>query len=267
MQVDVQRPNFAPAAGSPVAISVPAAAGFTAAPEVDTRAMAAKIRNVFMNEFMTKFQSFGVQLKQELKETKEFQTIVKSGPRFIEGDPLVNAKLNKITYFVNFFLKAQDEDLAHIPKKHRDAEVGRFSFQYTVYTLNNGQTKKISYFSEVVLQERYQKFKLFSTIVDAYTVTLKKLETNIDYLNVKSKNATTAAIYKGKGYQFTEEAKQLIDEEFGGLDEYLQDSSVSFSAGKSVKMWRAMDGTSEVAYSVQQFEDALDIQSVRKYLP
>ncbi len=86
-------------------------------------------------------------------------------------------------------------------KKEYDKEIGFFNFKITTYDSPSSdfyKEHKISYFSEVSIDQKFQGYKLFNFIFDAYTESLKELNVDVDYLHVRSQLSFTASLYKKK---------------------------------------------------------------------
>lgn len=209
-----------------------------------------KIQDVFLQVYRDEISKFN----PKEKNTAESHMIQRSIAGFSRSKCL--PLINKTSFDIKFMINLCPEDKKTYRKTHLE-EIGLFNFAFTVFKKSEGTPFKISYFSEIKLEEKFQAYGLASVIISTYTKTLQRLEANIDYLHVKSQGKSTAAMYKKKNYAITPSTIELLKTKYNGVEKYLEDSSVSYDESDIIEMYRAIDGRSVVANSVTELENNL----------
>lgn len=209
-----------------------------------------RIQAVFMEAYQVEIAKFDPKKKDTI-ESHMIQRSVAGFTRCVSTPP----GNNKTTFEIKFAINLSQEDKRKYKKY--DEEIGFFNFNFTVYKKPDGAPFKISYFSEIRLDRKFQAYGLASVVINAYTKALQRLEANIDYLHVKSQGTNTAAMYKGKNYALTPSTLELIKTKYSGVERYLADSSVSYEESDFIEMYRAIDGRSVVTDSIIALEKSL----------
>lgn len=162
----------------------------------------------------------------------------------------------RINYIINFCINVNDCDFK-TKKKELSSEKEICFFNFKVSSYQKKKTREnflISYFSEINVGELYQGCGLFSTIFKAYTEMLRELRVDVDYLHVNSKESFTASIYNKRGYQFTPDTIDIINNKYNGTEKYLKNSSISYDAPDYIEMYRNFNGLIDVKTSIADFE-------------
>lgn len=149
---------------------------------------------------------------------------------------------DEVIYRINVGVNINSEIFKKYKKELKikdDGEIGYFNFTLTEASSKELKREvKVTYLSEIQIGESYRKHGLFSSIFSAYDNFLEKNKVDMDYLHVKSNIPRMADIYKDKGYQFTPQTIQTLDKEYGGVDSYLKNSSVSENNKDNIVMYR-----------------------------
>lgn len=215
-----------------------------------------KIQEVFLKNFEKEFASYKNTMT---KQTTEANLIRNCEVSFVRNRKFEHK--NKEEYTVNFAININNGDLAQHRKKY-GKEIGMFNFKYTVYQpVESGSEFRMSYFSEVGIEEAFQGYGLFNPIIKAYKNTLADLDTDIDYLHVKSQMPFTASVYKKQEYNFTAATEEYLNSNWESVAEYLKDSSVTYSESEKIEMFRSLKETVEVRTSIVDLEKDLDTRA------
>lgn len=145
---------------------------------------------------------------------------------------------------------------------------GNESYFQFVITLFPKYGVKISYLSEIQIQEALQGKGIGSTVMEAYTKCLEALEVDIDYLHVISETEHTASLYHKKGYRFTHATTRLLEKHVAeGVESLLKNSSsskaIAAKTTEPIEMYRifkrhAFSGLTDPMASIKVFQESLE---------
>lgn len=208
------------------------------------------IQNIYLKHFKEEFKKFNHTSSDiQVNLIKDCEVKFKNSKKLELAD--------RTNFQVNFALDLSAEDFKK-NKKVFDKEIGFFNFKITIYKSKQLDKEfKISYFSEISLEEKFQSYGLFNYIFKPYTETLKELNIDVDYLHVKSQKPFTASVYQKKGYQFTPETEEILSTNYEGKEAYLKDSSVSYPSNDTIEMFRLFNLSASVKTSMVDLETFL----------
>lgn len=144
-------------------------------------------------------------------------------------------------------------------------------FQFVIYYYPNHHLK-MSYLSEIEIEEGLLGQGIASSLMQAYKECLHTLDINIDYLHVLSETTFTAQIYSAAGYEFSKATEELLSKEHsGGIKAFLEDSSssrkIATRTGDPIEMLKVFslpkefpEGGADPKTSIQDFQKYLESQ-------